>query len=180
MPQPCSICNHASRSQIEAAIVAGKSLRDIARQFQVSRDAVHRHKRNCLTTAIATVADEQQRVQAEQTEQSGWNALKEMQWLHSEARKIYAGVWDEKDVKKRDPRLALSALAEIRKQTELFSELLSGIEQTSEAKLEQEYSLLRDVIFAALEPFPEARLAVARALLAFKDAHEAAGQLDQA
>lgn len=160
MPQACSICSHADRLQIEASLVAGMPLRDIAGQFDVSRNAVHRHKQNCMRSAIAAV-------QEEQIEQTAWNALTDMQWLRTEARKIYKAVFTDGDY-----RTSLQALGEMRKQTELFSDLLSGIEQTSQAQLEQEYISLCNAIFETLEAFPDARIAVARTLLALKKAHD--------
>jgi hypothetical protein len=46
-----------------------------------------------------------------------------------------------------------------------------NVEQSSQEQLEQEWIILRETIFKALEPYPEARLAVARALLAL-DKHD--------
>lgn len=161
MPQPCSICTHPIRMEIEAKLVAGTSLRDVARQFSVSRDAVYRHKHNCLKTAIQTVqAERKEHVQAE-IEQSGWNALSEMQWMHGQVRLIYKEARAEGDY-----RTSLQALGEARQQTKLFSELLQGVEETTQEQREREWLNLREIIFQALEPYPDARLAVARALLA--------------
>jgi hypothetical protein len=42
----CSICKHEHRVLIEQTRVAGASLDNIARKFEVSRDAVHRHMTN--------------------------------------------------------------------------------------------------------------------------------------
>lgn len=44
MPRVCTICTHPSRADIDRALVADDSLRDIARQFGVSRSALERHK----------------------------------------------------------------------------------------------------------------------------------------
>jgi len=46
MPPKCSICTHACREAIDRALVDGGTLRAIARQFRVGRDAVCRHRRN--------------------------------------------------------------------------------------------------------------------------------------
>lgn len=45
MPRRCSICDHDQRPDIDAALVGGLSNRAIARQFQVGRDALRRHRR---------------------------------------------------------------------------------------------------------------------------------------
>lgn len=163
MPQTCSICQHTDRLQIEASLIAGMSLRRIASQFGTSDASLRRHKQNCIKPAVAAVSVMQQQLQAEGQERSAWNALDEMQWLHKETRTIY-----QEARSSPDQRFSLSTLAEIRKQTELFSKLLSGIEQSSQEQLEQEYVLLRDAIFDTLESYPDARLAVARALLSLK------------
>ncbi len=171
MPQTCSICSHQARAQIEVSLIAGMSLSNVAQQFSVSRYAVHRHKQNCMQPHIATVQAQRQVMQADRSERSAWNALDEMQWLRQEARTIYQEVRALSD-----QRTSLQTLSEIRKQVELFSKLLSGLEQSSQEQLEQEYVMLRDAIFETLESYPDARLAVARALLALKTMqHDAAG-----
>ena len=52
MPRTCTVCRHASRPDIEKAIVCGDSFRDIARQFDVSKDAVRRHKADHLPKTL--------------------------------------------------------------------------------------------------------------------------------
>jgi Family of unknown function (DUF5681) len=44
MPRACSICNHEQREEIEKAIVAGMSYRNVAERFGTSATAVFRHK----------------------------------------------------------------------------------------------------------------------------------------
>ena len=46
MPPRCSICDHPERQAIDRALVDGATLRAIARQFLVGRDAVRRHRKN--------------------------------------------------------------------------------------------------------------------------------------
>lgn len=47
MPRTCTICSHESRHEIDSALVSGTvSLRDIARQYRVSRTALSRHINN--------------------------------------------------------------------------------------------------------------------------------------
>jgi hypothetical protein len=43
MPRPCSICNHYSRDDIEAAIVGGDRVRAVAARYDVGKNAVNRH-----------------------------------------------------------------------------------------------------------------------------------------
>jgi hypothetical protein len=51
MARPCSICNHPKREEIDAALVAGTPLRDIARQFKTGKDALARHKAHVANIA---------------------------------------------------------------------------------------------------------------------------------
>lgn len=45
MARPCSICTHARRAEIDAALTGGASLRDVAAQFGLpSRTSLHRHR----------------------------------------------------------------------------------------------------------------------------------------
>lgn len=47
MPQVCTICSHPKRAEIDKALVAtGASVRAIARQYDVSKDALNRHVKN--------------------------------------------------------------------------------------------------------------------------------------
>lgn len=51
MSMTCTICKHEKRAEIEAALVQRVSLRDIARQFLVSKDAASRHQ-NCMAEVL--------------------------------------------------------------------------------------------------------------------------------
>ncbi|HWN97929.1 MAG TPA: hypothetical protein VNS63_01510 [Blastocatellia bacterium] len=54
MPNKCTICRHEQRGVIETTLVRGVSLRDIARQFEVGKDAVSRH-RECIAKVLTRV-----------------------------------------------------------------------------------------------------------------------------
>ena len=144
---------------------------------------MYRHKRNCVQAVIQSV--KQHRVEqtarvveevAEQQEHFVWNMLAQMEWQHRQLRLIYEEARAEKD-----HNASLKALDVALKQTKLFNEWLQGNEPGQAEKLEAEWLIVRETIFKALEPYPEARLAVARALLALgrSDDHDAEGQLLQ-
>lgn len=155
----CSICKHADRAAIEASLANGLSLRHIASQFLVGYKSVERHKTNCMKPAL-------QEAIATQDKQAAFSALDEMAWMRSQARAIYADVWT--DAQAKDHRLALSSLGELRKQTELYSELTGELDRSLHVELRTspEWASVRDILFTALKPYPEARVAVAQALLA--------------
>jgi len=68
----CTICNHPQRSKIESGLDIG-SLRDVARQYGVSKDALARHRRKCMAEdhikAVALASDPVE-VEASQTQGS--------------------------------------------------------------------------------------------------------------
>jgi len=57
LPQTCTVCRHARRTDIEKAIIRGDTLRDIARQFHLSKDAVGRHKADHLPRTLGKVLE---------------------------------------------------------------------------------------------------------------------------
>lgn len=168
MARQCTICGHPDKDKIESAIVDNAELRGIARTFDVSEDALSRHKRGCIKKAIESVRQKQaeQTVQVagtarEKREQFIWNLLGRIEWLDRQVRLVY-----EETRADKDHGSSIKALGEVRQQTKLFSELLAGQEPGQAEKLEAEWITVREAIFDALEPFPEARLAVAEALFA--------------
>jgi hypothetical protein len=66
MPRTCSVCGHDQRDVIERALVSGMSYRDIAGQFALSRNAVHRHATSHLPATVpeAQAASEVERATA--------------------------------------------------------------------------------------------------------------------
>lgn len=52
MAGTCSICTDTQRAAINRALVAGESLRNIAKQFSVSYSALNRHKKNHLPSTL--------------------------------------------------------------------------------------------------------------------------------
>lgn len=57
MPQVCTVCRSTQRKKIDAALVANSaSLRNLAGQYDLSRAALDRHKRTCLSTALQKAA----------------------------------------------------------------------------------------------------------------------------
>lgn len=165
MPRACSICTHSERTAIEAVIVADASLRDIARQFSVSKDAVARHKEHCIKPAI-------QEIVAQRQEETAHTALSEMEWLREQAKAIFHYAWGEETLK--DSRTALQALAELRRQNELQAKLEGELDEHSITITSiPEWRELRALLLDALRSHPQAKLAVIRALEAYDHAQSA-------
>ena len=53
MTRSCKICTHKQLTEINAAIVQGRSLADLSREYAVSEDSLTRHKTNHLPPALA-------------------------------------------------------------------------------------------------------------------------------
>jgi transposase len=43
MPRTCTVCSHQSRADIEAALVSGGTLRNVAKRFDVGFSSLNRH-----------------------------------------------------------------------------------------------------------------------------------------
>ena len=49
MPQTCSICKHASRGEVDQALLSGEAYRNVARRFEASESAVFRHSKDHIS-----------------------------------------------------------------------------------------------------------------------------------
>src|SRR2546428_4586 len=53
----CSVCTHPQRAEIDAAHVAGVSIRELARQFKRNKDTIQRHVRQHVPAAAQLAAE---------------------------------------------------------------------------------------------------------------------------
>jgi hypothetical protein len=53
MPQPCTICTHTSRPEIDRLIVSGEPNQRVATKFGVTESAIRRHRASHLPQALA-------------------------------------------------------------------------------------------------------------------------------
>jgi hypothetical protein len=108
----CTICANPKRTEIDAALVVGCSLRDVAGQFGLSRSAVHRHQEH-VPRALAKAK------QAREVAEAG-TLLGRIETLIRDCRTIA-----QKAQKARQWHPAVSALREVRCWLELLG-LISG------------------------------------------------------
>jgi hypothetical protein len=155
MTRPCTICGHPDREQIDLELVHNTPRQAIMARYNVSYSALKRHKAHHLLPAVAMdpvvqvtaasmdITGEMIRLynqistrleQADQT--NNWQAVR---GLHAEARND------------------LELLAK------LMGQLQTGI-TVNMLLVSPEWIRLRDKIVQALEPYPEARYALAVAL----------------
>ena len=119
MPRKCSICTNSQRPEIEKAVLAGNSYRTVAQRFQVSRDAVVRHRRHLTATTPNSI-------QIERIFESG-TLVEQLHRLTSEAQRL-----KEKAEMAGDFRTALAAVRELCRIVELVAKLRGEIDGHNE------------------------------------------------
>jgi hypothetical protein len=112
MPRTCRACKSSQRQEIDAAIVAGTSFRNIAKRFGTTAGAVFRHKTHAAQ-AIVKASERRE-------EQIGDNMLDQMRRAQRKAWALLDKAEAEGDV-----RGAIVALREARECIESLGEMLS-------------------------------------------------------
>ncbi len=156
MPRTCTACGHPERSEIDAALVAGETLRDIARQYRVGKDVVARHKEAHLPGRLVRAREVEEIADAD-------TLLSRLRDLNRET----AAILKEARAKgSKDNELALKAIACVEKQIELEGRLLDILNDRPVVNIlvSPEWQRLRTVLVGALEPYQEARHDVLKAL----------------
>jgi hypothetical protein len=149
----CTVCSHADRDLIDAVIVGQAAYRRIATLHGLTEASVRRHAAAHLpaTLALATEATEASRadVLLAQAEALRADALD----LLNEARE------------KGDLRAAVSAVGQARGVLELLARLAGELSDTTvNVVVSAEWAELRTLVVQTLDPWPEARAALAAVL----------------
>lgn len=84
MPRTCYACHHDRRAEVEAAILEGRSLRDVARQYGLSKDGLSRH-RGHISPALVRVMERREERQAERGPET---ALARLENLYAKAVRV--------------------------------------------------------------------------------------------
>lgn len=160
----CSICSNVARKEIEAAIAANVPNRAIARQHGVSKDAIARHKENCIKPAIQLVKQEQML----DTGSIALNRMARDENLIDEALRL---AWEGET---KDVNLLIRLLQVSTKQIELRAKLEGDLDERSiQITAIPEWVELRTMLIEALAAHPQAKQAVIRALEAYDHAKSA-------
>jgi transposase-like protein len=142
----CAVCIHEKRDLIDEAIVSGQSYRDIARQYDISKDTVYRHAQNHVPEVLrkAHAIKEAGRADA---------LLDRVEALIAEAEGLLTYGKDEKQAK-----AWASGISELRKCLELLARV-SGLDERPQINFTTlpEWIEIRTVILTAVEPYPELR-----------------------
>lgn len=154
MARKCVVCEHEKINEINEALLAGETYRNIAKRFSVSISSLSRHKNQHIPKAMTKAQEAQEVAQAD-------NLLEQVQNLQAKALSILA-----KAEAAGDLRTALQGIREARSCLELLAKLQGELQQegTVNITLAPEWLELRTVILQSLEPWPEARLAIAQAV----------------
>lgn len=155
-----TIMAHPERSEIERLLRAGEGVTSVASQFDLSRQAVSRHRLK-LVARPAGAGDGARGVVRGQLMQL-FNETTELMKLAKT---------------KKAPRAFLLAAAEARRLLNAIEKLVDKLDAAPAAPAEVAVNAnteeMQAIILAALTPYPEAREAVAKALV---EHHEAGGE----
>ncbi len=154
MPRSCTICAHPERKAIDRALVESVAFPALVAEHRVSKDALSRHKANHLPAKLVLAEKAEEVAQAD-------NLLDQVRDLQGRALAIL-----DKAEATGELRTALSAIREARGNLELLAKLLGELSETPQINLtvSPEWLELRTTIITALDPHPQARESVLRAL----------------
>jgi transposase-like protein len=112
MAKPCSICIHEKVTEINEAVLSGKSLAQVAKEFGVSKDALKRHNANDhVPVALVKSSEVMETVQAE-------NLFKRINQLEEEVVSIKKLAVEQGSI-----RLALECIDKQAKLIELYAKM---------------------------------------------------------
>lgn len=154
MPRTCTVCSHGQRDAIEDAFIAGTAKRRIATHYGVSEQAIRRHIREHLPALLALARDAERAARAD-------SLLDRIEALQGRTLAIL-----EATEETNDHRMALAAIREARSNLELIGEVTKELDRTPTLNLHfnPEWIEMRTAIVLALDPHPDARESVLRAI----------------
>jgi len=154
LPRRCTICEHPQRDEINKALIETQNIAEIAKRYGVSYDSLFRHKQRHIPEALAKAQEARQIAKAD-------SLLDQVRTLQGKTLAIL-----EEAEKTKNYLTALKAIREARGNLELLAKLLGELQekQIINILVAPEWISLRAVILTALEPYPEAKQALAEAL----------------
>jgi hypothetical protein len=167
----CTVCRHAERARIELLRLAGVSLDNLASQFGVKRDAVHRHMARHVTDTekanyLADIPLDQLKARAADEGMSLLDFLRIVRATLIRRFQIAAEAGDNHATAALAGRLN-ETLGLIGKLTGEIARLVPGMTINNNAVVLIEspaFAELQGRLLKALAPFPDARAAVVAAL----------------
>jgi hypothetical protein len=135
MARTCTVCRHAERLAINAALVAGEPFRAIAGRLGLSRTALQRHKAEHLPLALVKATEAAQVAEAD-------TLLAQVQEMRQRAR-----AYEAQAVATGDLRVGLLALREERAAAELVAKMTGALRERQELPCIPVYAFDPDIIF---------------------------------
>ena len=154
----CTVCSHPEREGIDGALVSGVSYRDIAARWPgITPSSLSRHKRDHISPALAAV-------QAEREAAGAASLVDRVESLIVRCENLLTTAEQGGQV-----TAALAAVREMRGLLELFGKASGELNERPEVTINllasPEWLGVRDAVFGALTPYPEARAVVSGRLL---------------
>ncbi|MEO8391493.1 MAG: hypothetical protein ABI700_00735 [Chloroflexota bacterium] len=153
MAQRCTTCAHPDHVAIDKLLVNGAPSVEIARQYGLNERAVRRHAETHLPATL---------VQAAQSDAD----LADLDVL-TEVKRLYNLTMGVLKANEKDGKMSLAAIREARPILALLGELLGQLDRRPQVNvlISPQWITIRAEVLKALIPYPEARAAVAAALL---------------
>ena len=160
MARACTVCAHAGREAIDAALVGGAALAALSRAYRVSEDALARHREAHLPVTLARAAEAAEAGRAD-------DLLAQLKGLRTKAVGILLAAERGGDL-----RTALLGIREARACLELLAEMQGEVDRRPTVNLlvAPEWLGVRAALVRALADHPEAGRAVAAALIRLEGA----------
>ncbi len=155
MARSCTVCTHPERAAIDKALVSGEAVTAVAsRYLSVHQMALYRHKDEHLPARLVKAQDAAEAANADT--------------LLAQVRTLQARALGILDTAEGTGQLmaALGAIREARGCLELLGKLMGELDERPvvNVTLSAEWHQVRGVLLATLQPYPDARAAVAGAL----------------
>lgn len=157
MARPCTICTHPQRAELDAALAIGtESNRALAAKYGVTERSLRRHAESHLPAQLVKAQEAREVAQAD-------DLLAQVQGLQGRTLAILKTAEEQADL-----RTALAAIREARGNLELLGKLAGQLHEQelriAVVTASPDWLRLRGAILLALDPYPDARLAVVGAL----------------
>jgi len=155
MPRVCTVCVHDDRPAVDQALVNHRPYRNIAAQFRLSTSALVRHHDDHLPETLARAKAAAETAYAD-------DLLDQVRALRNKSLSLLLAA-----EKSGDLRTALAGVREARASLELLAEMSQAIDRrpTLNLLIAPEWLATRTALLEALGPYPDARAAVASALV---------------
>jgi len=144
MPRTCTICSHPERNAIDRALIESRPLREVARQYETSKDALLRHKAEHLPGTLVKAKEAENIASAD-------GLLKQIVDLQQRTLTVLEKAEDKEDLK-----TVLQAVRESRGNLELLAKMLGELHEGQDSSLRSssQWVSIRSVILQVLAPFP--------------------------